>query len=37
VPRAGGAAGPAILAAAAGNWALLVSDGTDWQCMAGTA
>jgi hypothetical protein len=37
VPRAGGAAGTAILAAAAGNWALLVSDGTDWQCMAGTA
>lgn len=36
VPRAGGAAGTAILAAAAGNWATLVSDGTSWQIMAGT-
>lgn len=36
VPKAGGAAGTAILAAAAGNWALLVSDGTNWQVMAGT-
>jgi hypothetical protein len=36
VPRAGGAAGTAILAAAAGNWATLVSDGTNWQIMAGS-
>jgi len=36
VPRAGGAAGTPILAAAAGNWALLQSDGTNWQNMAGT-
>ena len=35
VPLAGGAAGTAILAATAGKWALLVSDGTDWQIMAG--
>ena len=36
VPRAGGAAGTAILAAAAGNWATLVSNGTSWVNMAGT-
>ena len=34
VPRAGGAAGTAILAGTAGAWALLVSDGTAWQIMA---
>jgi hypothetical protein len=31
VPSAGGAAGTAILAATAGKWAELVSDGTSWQ------
>jgi hypothetical protein len=36
VPRAGGAAGTAILAATAGAWALLVSDGTNWKIMAGS-
>lgn len=36
VPRVGGAAGTAILAAAAGNWAELKSDGTNWQIMAGS-
>lgn len=35
VPLAGGAAGTAILAATAGKWALLQSDGTNWQIMAG--
>ncbi len=30
VPQAGGAAGTAILAATAGKWARLVSDGTNW-------
>lgn len=35
VPRAGGAAGTAILAAAAGSWAELISDGTNWIIMAG--
>lgn len=35
VPLAGGAAGTAILAATAGKWARLVSDGTNWQIMAG--
>ncbi|WP_246677976.1 sialate O-acetylesterase [Mesorhizobium sp. B2-7-2] len=30
VPLAGGAAGTAILAATAGKWALLISDGTNW-------
>jgi len=35
VPRAGGAAGTAILAATAGAWAELVSDGTNWVIMAG--
>lgn len=33
VPLIGGAAGTAILAAAAGNWATLVSDGTNWIIM----
>lgn len=36
VPRAGGAAGTAILAATDGAWALLVSDGTNWEIMMGT-
>jgi hypothetical protein len=35
VPLGGGSAGTAILAATAGKWALLVSDGTSWQVMAG--
>ncbi|RWO39113.1 MAG: hypothetical protein EOS12_28590 [Mesorhizobium sp.] len=35
VPLAGGAAATAILAAAAGRWATLVSDGTNWIVMAG--
>lgn len=35
VPLAGGAAGTAILAATAGKWADLKSDGTNWQIMAG--
>lgn len=34
VPVAGGAAGTAILAATAGKWAMLQSDGTNWQIMA---
>lgn len=34
VPLAGGAAGTAILAATAGKWADLQSDGTNWQIMA---
>lgn len=33
VPLAGGAAGTAILAATAGKWARLSSDGTNWQIM----
>lgn len=33
-PVAGGAAGTAILAATAGKWAILVSDGTSWQIQA---
>jgi hypothetical protein len=33
VPLAGGAAGTAILAASAGAWATLVSDGTNWVIM----
>ena len=33
VPLAGGAAGTAILAATAGTWATLVSDGTNWIIM----
>jgi len=35
VPLVGGAAGTAILAATAGKWALLCSDGTNWQIMEG--
>lgn len=35
VPLVGGAAGTAILAATAGKWALLWSDGANWQVMAG--
>lgn len=35
VPLIGGSASTAILAAADGAWALLVSDGTNWQIMAG--
>ena len=35
VPLAGGAAGTAILAATAGKFATLVSDGTNWITMAG--
>jgi hypothetical protein len=35
VPLAGGAAGTAILAATAGKWAWLQSDGTNWVIMAG--
>ena len=35
VPLAGGAAGTAIVGATAGLWALLQSDGTNWQIMAG--
>ena len=34
VPIGGGAAGTAILAAVAGNWAMLVSDGTNWVVMS---
>lgn len=34
VPLTGGAAGTAILAATAGKWAHLVSDGTNWVIMA---
>lgn len=33
VPQAGGAAGTGILAATAGKWAALQSDGTSWQIM----
>ncbi len=33
IPQAGGAAGTAILAATAGKWAVLQSDGTNWQIM----
>jgi hypothetical protein len=36
VPRIGGAAGTAILAATAGAWARLQSDGTSWQIIAGS-
>lgn len=35
VPQAGGAAGTAILAGTAGNWATLVSDGSNWIVMQG--
>lgn len=34
VPLAGGAAGTAILAATAGKWAIVVSNGTNWEIMA---
>jgi|CXWL01.1.fsa_nt_gi hypothetical protein len=34
VPLAGGAAGTAILAGVAGNWAKLVSNATNWEIMA---
>ena len=34
IPQAGGAAGTAILAGVAGNWATLVSNGTAWEIMA---
>lgn len=37
VPRAGGAAGTAILAAVAGDWATLVSNGTNWVIMQAAA
>jgi len=33
VPQGGGAAGTAILAATSGDWATLVSDGTNWVIM----
>ena len=33
VPQSGGAAGTAILAATSGDWATLVSDGTNWVIM----
>lgn len=36
IPRAGGAAGTAILAATDGAWAMLVCNGTAWENMAGT-
>jgi hypothetical protein len=35
VPLVGGSAGPAILAATAGKWASLQSDGANWIIMAG--
>ena len=35
VPLIGGAAGTAILAGVAGTWAMLQSDGTNWQIMSG--
>ncbi|MER9459667.1 glycoside hydrolase family 55 protein [Mesorhizobium sp. M0387] len=35
IPMVGGSAGTAILAATAGKWVTLVSDGTNWQIMAG--
>jgi hypothetical protein len=36
IPRAGGAAGTAILTGTAGNSATLVSNGTNWEIMAGS-
>lgn len=36
VPRAGGAAGTVIVSGTAGNWAELVSDGSNWVIMAGS-
>lgn len=35
-PRAGGANGTAILSATAGQWAYLISDGTQWQIQMGS-
>jgi hypothetical protein len=37
VPQGGGAAGTAILLNVAGNWATVVSDGTNWVIMAAAA
>jgi hypothetical protein len=37
VPQGGGAAGTAILLDVVGNWATLVSDGTNWVIMAAAA
>ena len=37
VPQAGGAAGTVILLAVAGNWATMVSDGTNWVIMQAAA
>ena len=36
IPRIGGAAGTAILAGTDGAWAMLVSNGTAWENMAGS-
>lgn len=36
IPRVGGAAGTAILTGTAGNWATLVSNGTNWEIMSGS-
>ena len=36
VPRNSATAGTALLASGAGNWAQLVSDGTNWVIMAGS-
>ena len=36
IPRAGGAAGTAILTGTAGNWATIVSNGTNWEIMSGS-
>lgn len=36
IPRAGGATGTAILTGTAGNWATLVSNGTNWEIMSGS-
>lgn len=36
IPKAGGAASTAICAATAGTWAVLQSDGTNWQIMSGS-
>jgi hypothetical protein len=37
VPQGGGAAGTSILLAVSGNWATVVSDGTNWVIMAAAA
>ena len=34
IPAAGGAAGTALVSGTAGNWAIIVSDGTSWVIMA---